>query len=767
MGEVASSYVSIYPKISAGFAAELQTQMRKTSAGAFGPIEQESRKAGEKSAKTFGDRFNSTARTVLAGTAMVAAVKLVRDAVAAYSEKQDAAAAANVVFGNSFKQVQAKAEGAARSMGISSTEALNGSITFGTYGKSAGLAGDKLAGFSNQMLQLAGDMASFRGTSPEQAIEAIGAALRGETEPIRAYGVLIDDASTRQQALAMGIIKTTKEALTPQQRVLAVQALILKQTGDAQGDYARTAESTANVQKTLAAETKDLSATIGEKLAPAIVAAQKAGIGLIQWATDNQAALVPLIGTLGTVALAIGGVVAIGKGIEALKAAKATLVGLGDAFQAMSTRAKIATASAGAVGLVLTAVAVGYGMLAQKQADATRRTEDFTQAIEADSGALGENTKAAITNNLATAGIVSTASKMGISAQALTDAIMGNADAYAFVQGKMRDYMAANVDTEGAVAEAADSTGRINDVLGEMGTSLKTAQANYRSYTDATKGSTEATKDNTGATNTNSDAYKTNADALNKVYLAQLKIRGDRRALEAAFDAATEAAKKNGKTLSENTPKGRANAQALDDIASAALAAKASMEEQGKPVREVNEMMGRAREQFIKVATAMTGSATKAKDLADKLGLIKSPKPVKIKVTWDLPGPAKVKFNGGEYTVKAPGGRYASGGAIYGPGTNTSDDVPTMLSNGEHVMTAAEVRAAGGQAAVYRLRAAILAGAMRGGSASGRGVASSLTKADIAEAMSAALHGARVDFGNVSAITDHVWGTFTAAEGAY
>ena len=34
-------------------------------------------------------------------------------------------------------------------------------------------------------------------------------------------------------------------------------------------------------------------------------------------------------------------------------------------------------------------------------------------------------------------------------------------------------------------------------------------------------------------------------------------------------------------------------------------------------------------------------------------------------------------------------------GAIYGPGTETSDDVPAMLSNGEFVMTAKAVRGAG------------------------------------------------------------------------
>lgn len=53
---------------------------------------------------------------------------------------------------------------------------------------------------------------------------------------------------------------------------------------------------------------------------------------------------------------------------------------------------------------------------------------------------------------------------------------------------------------------------------------------------------------------------------------------------------------------------------------------------------------------------------------------------------------------------------YAVGGPVYGPGTATSDSVPAMLSAGEHVWTAAEVGAVGGQARMLQLRALARAG---------------------------------------------------------
>nr|DAF26730.1 MAG TPA: minor tail protein [Caudoviricetes sp.] len=56
---------------------------------------------------------------------------------------------------------------------------------------------------------------------------------------------------------------------------------------------------------------------------------------------------------------------------------------------------------------------------------------------------------------------------------------------------------------------------------------------------------------------------------------------------------------------------------------------------------------------------------------------------------------------------------YADAGAVHGPGGPRDDWIPAMLSNGEHVLTAAEVMAAGGQDAVYRLRKMIRDGDIR------------------------------------------------------
>lgn len=184
------------------------------------------------------------------------------------SSLSEADTALEQVFGAGKGQIDQFASGAARSLGQSELQAKKAAQTFGVYGKSAGLADEANAQFSSSLVTLASDFASFYDTSPEQAIEAIGAALRGESEPIRTYGVLLDDATLRARALKDGLIANTKEALTPQQRVLAAHAEILAQADTASGDFSRTSENLANQQRILAAQFEDAKGKLGESLLP-------------------------------------------------------------------------------------------------------------------------------------------------------------------------------------------------------------------------------------------------------------------------------------------------------------------------------------------------------------------------------------------------------------------------------------------------------------------------------------------------------------------
>ena len=282
--ELATAYVSLVPSMD-GFAAKLKAGMGPAAAQAGDAAGLDS---GQKFSGSFGSTVKRLIGPALAMVSIGAIGAFAGSSVEAFSQLEDATGAASVVFGDSMGTIIAQSKTAASTLGLSASQVIDSANTFGTFGKSAGLAGDDLAGFSTEMTTLAGDLSSFKGTSPEQAIQAIGAALRGESEPIRAYGVLLDDATLKARAMEMGIYDGNG-SLTAQQKVLAAQQEILAQTTDAQGDFARTADSTANVAKTAAAKYANMQAVIGGALAPAFTAVKLAASGVF----DSIAAAVP------------------------------------------------------------------------------------------------------------------------------------------------------------------------------------------------------------------------------------------------------------------------------------------------------------------------------------------------------------------------------------------------------------------------------------------------------------------------------------------
>lgn len=277
---VGTAFVSIVPTLKGG-AGQIRKQLDgemgaagaaggKSFGGAF-----DKNADGSKAGKKFGGAFAKSAGSIAGGLAGLAIVSktttLFKDAIAASTDFNETISKSGQIFGKeALPALQKFAGGAAKNIGQSKQQALDAAATFATFGKSAGLAGDDLVGFSTDFTTLASDLASFHNTTPEESIEAIGAALRGEAEPIRKYGILLDDATLRQEALALGIVKNTKTALTPQQKVLAAQAAIYKQSSDAQGDFARTSGGAANQQRILAASIENAKIKIGDVFRPAL-----------------------------------------------------------------------------------------------------------------------------------------------------------------------------------------------------------------------------------------------------------------------------------------------------------------------------------------------------------------------------------------------------------------------------------------------------------------------------------------------------------------
>ena len=283
---------------------------------------------GAAMAGALGGMLTKMAGPLAAIGGAAAGVSLVKSSVEAASNLGETQSKVNQIFGKEgAAALNTYAATASTTLGQTKQQALDASATFGIFGKSAGLQGKELAGFSSNLTSLATDMASFGNTDVATAINAIGGALRGETEPIRQFGVMLDADTVAAQALEMGLVKTNvnldkvakananvqkaqqdaaaaakkygadsdeaaaaseylgfkqvelakalkgvPEKLTPQAKIMATQALVLKQTGDQQGDFARTSGGLANQQRILAAQWGDMKTQLGSALLPAVTA---------------------------------------------------------------------------------------------------------------------------------------------------------------------------------------------------------------------------------------------------------------------------------------------------------------------------------------------------------------------------------------------------------------------------------------------------------------------------------------------------------------
>jgi hypothetical protein len=210
---------------------------------------------------------------------------------------------------------------------MSQRQALEAAGTFGNMLVPMGYARREAAGMSQRMVELGADLASFNDADPTETLDALRSGLAGETEPLRRFGIFLSDARLKQQALSMGLYDG-KGALDAQAKSAATYALILKDSSDAQGDFARTSDSLANQQRTLKGQYENLTATLGQKVLPMLSFLVKnidsvviaVGALTAAWAAYKIAALAATIQTQGLtlamlanpVGLVIAGLIALG-----------------------------------------------------------------------------------------------------------------------------------------------------------------------------------------------------------------------------------------------------------------------------------------------------------------------------------------------------------------------------------------------------------------------------------------------------------------------
>lgn len=210
-------------------------------------------------------------RVVLAAGAFIGGAGLVRgmrSALEAASDLEEEQNKIRQIYQDSADEVLAWSRTTISSHGLASESALRYAGTVGNILNASGLARAESARLSRQIVELAADMASFSNEDPSDMLDRLRSGLVGEAEPLRRFGVLLSEAAVKQEAYRSGLAKTGQE-LTEGQKVLARYQIIMRQTADAQGDYARTADGAANAERTLNELRKEWATIVGQALLPA------------------------------------------------------------------------------------------------------------------------------------------------------------------------------------------------------------------------------------------------------------------------------------------------------------------------------------------------------------------------------------------------------------------------------------------------------------------------------------------------------------------
>ena len=236
--------------------------------------------------------------------------KFAKESIMAASDMAESVSKVNVVFAGTSEAVLAFGKTAADNLGISSQAALEATGTYGNLFQALGVGKDKAQDMSINMVKLAADLSSFNNMPITDSLNALRSGLSGETEPLKRFGIALNDVTLRNKAMTMGFGEI-KGVMDPAIKSQVTYALVMEQTALAQGDYARTADGAANTMKSLTAKFEDAKVAIGNALMPAfraLLALLKLLIpiieGLGKFFTENATALKMYAIIIGTAVIA-------------------------------------------------------------------------------------------------------------------------------------------------------------------------------------------------------------------------------------------------------------------------------------------------------------------------------------------------------------------------------------------------------------------------------------------------------------------------------
>lgn len=190
------------------------------------------------------------------------------------SEAEQSYGAVESIFGQHADSIVAKSQEAAQQVGLSGREYRELASSTGAMLKNMGMPMDEVSGKTQNLVALGADLAATFGGPTKDAVDAIGSLMRGEADPIERYGVSIKKADVNARMAAEGLTGLEGEALK-QAEAQTMLAMLMEQTADAQGQFARETDTAAHKQQVATAAIDDAREKIGTLLLPIMAEAME------------------------------------------------------------------------------------------------------------------------------------------------------------------------------------------------------------------------------------------------------------------------------------------------------------------------------------------------------------------------------------------------------------------------------------------------------------------------------------------------------------
>lgn len=257
---------------------------------------------------------------MIAGAAIAGAGKKAFDYA---SDTNEALNKVEVAFGDNNKVVEDWSKSTLTNIGLAQGTALDLAATYGDMSTSMGIGTEEAAKMSTSLVDLAGDLASFKNIGIDRVNTALNGVFTGETEALKGLGIVMTQTNLEQFAMASGALQSSVDnskaaknamarekaqdrlnkaikkhgensieardaqlklteaeskgeevqqakldSLSQEELVRLRYNYVMSKTKNSQGDFARTNTEAANASRVFTESIKETSAKLGQGLLP-------------------------------------------------------------------------------------------------------------------------------------------------------------------------------------------------------------------------------------------------------------------------------------------------------------------------------------------------------------------------------------------------------------------------------------------------------------------------------------------------------------------